>query len=643
MTTSNTYDYLNRLAAISSVSSGSSVVNYQYQYNSANQRTAVTDVDNTYWTYGYDSLGQVTNAVKKWPDNSVVAGQQFGYGFDTIGNRKMTLAGGDQNGANQRLASYTANSLNEYASRTVPGAVDIIGSATNTASVWVDQTLAYRKTNYFWLALPIPNTSGAVYQTVTTLAALPNGWSAEYGTTNIGHVFLPQTPETYGFDLDGNQTSDGRWNYGSDAENRLTNMTSLSGGPAGSLLKLDFTYDYMGRRIQKIVSTNNGSSWVYSYTNKFVYDGWNVVAILDGGNNLLDSFIWGLDLSGSPQGAGGVGGLISMRVYGGASAGTYFYCYDGNGNVTALVNAANGIIAGQYEYGGFGELIRATGPLASVNPFLFSTKYRDSESGFYYYGFRYYNPSNGRWLSRDPAEEEEGGPNLYANCQNDLVDNADWLGLEWLVRREHEARAKARASEATDTIFDLARMIGLDPTQYKKWLQPPDDPISICKTYTIPNEVVVVVGKLGFWPGPRKRLERLGKLTSDILYGKGFMVQYFNREVQTFSADTITGFKGPDLYGYAFFGHGTTAIWPIHDPSLGGDFKIDKDNILTSAEMKNTFQFDYGLGIAYLCSAPFGNWQSIVSPFGHFWGTSGYYQVNGGDVDAVEATLNAVK
>ncbi len=375
MTTSNSYDFLNRLTAISSVSSGSSVVNYLYQYNAANQKTAVTVVDNTYWVYGYDALGQVTNAVKKWPDNSVVAGQQFGYGFDNIGNRRMTLAGGDQNGANQRQASYSANSLNEYASRTVPGAVDIIGSATNTATVWVDQTLAYRKTNYFWRQLPITNTAGPVYQTVTTLAALTNGTNAEFGTTNIGHVFLPQTPETYGFDLDGNQTSDGRWSYAWDAENRLTNMTSLSGSPSGSLLNLAFTYDYIGRRIQKIVSTNNGSGWVYSSTNRFVYDGWNVVAILDGGDNLVYSFVWGLDLSGSPQGAGGVGGLISMRVYSGANAGTYFYCYDGNGNVTALVNAANGSIAEQCEYGAFGELIRATGPLALINPFFFSTKY----------------------------------------------------------------------------------------------------------------------------------------------------------------------------------------------------------------------------------------------------------------------------
>src|SRR5206468_2180104 len=142
-------------------------------------------------------------------------------------------------------------------------------------------------------------------------------------------------------------------------------------------------------------------------------------------------FTWGTDLSGTMQGAGGVGGLVSMTVYLGTNAGTYFYCYDGNGNVAALVNATNGAVAAQYEYGPFGELIRATGPMAKANPFRFSTKYQDDESDFPYYGFRYYNPSSGRWLSRDPLAEK-GGLNLYLFAGNDPLDLVDPLGLaDW--------------------------------------------------------------------------------------------------------------------------------------------------------------------------------------------------------------------
>src|SRR6266540_5585466 len=117
-----------------------------------------------------------------------------------------------------------------------------------------------------------------------------------------------------------------------------------------------------------------------------------------------------------------------MTVHAGTNAGTYFYCSDGNGNVVALVNATNGAVAAQYEYGPFGEILRATGPLASVNPFLFSTKFYDWETGFYYYGYRYYDAATGRWLSKDPIEEL-GGLNLYGFVGNDGVNGLDKFGL----------------------------------------------------------------------------------------------------------------------------------------------------------------------------------------------------------------------
>src|SRR5665213_1080811 len=104
-----------------------------YSYNLANQRTGVTNADGSYWAYQYDSLGQVTNAVRRWSDGTLVAGQQCGYAFDTIGNRIQTLTGGDSSGSNLRSATYAANNLNEYTSRTVPGYVEMQGSANTNA------------------------------------------------------------------------------------------------------------------------------------------------------------------------------------------------------------------------------------------------------------------------------------------------------------------------------------------------------------------------------------------------------------------------------------------------------------------------------------------------------------------------------
>jgi YD repeat-containing protein len=119
MTTGKQYDYLNRLTQISSQpgAAGVSALAFNYGYNAANQRTQDKLADGSYWVYNYDSLGQVISGHKHFFDNTPVPGQQFNYTFDTIGNRTQTMAGGDQNGANQRIAGYTANNLNQLTSR----------------------------------------------------------------------------------------------------------------------------------------------------------------------------------------------------------------------------------------------------------------------------------------------------------------------------------------------------------------------------------------------------------------------------------------------------------------------------------------------------------------------------------------------
>jgi len=93
-------------------------------------------------------------------------------------------------------------------------------------------------------------------------------------------------------------------------------------------------------------------------------------------NGLMCTYVWGLDLSGTMDGAGGVGGLLWMTLHtaSGPAAGTHFAAYDGNGNVVALWAASDGSETARYEYGPFGEPIRVTGPAAALNPFRFSTK-----------------------------------------------------------------------------------------------------------------------------------------------------------------------------------------------------------------------------------------------------------------------------
>ena len=121
--------------------------------------------------------------------------------------------------------------------------------------------------------------------------------------------------------------------------------------------------------------------------------------------------------------AGGVGGLLMASI----SGTNCFIAYDGNGNITALINAADKSLAARYEYSPYGELLRETGLLAHQNPFRFSTKYWDDESGLVYYNFRFYSPALGKWIGRDPTTDQIY-LNLYLFCHNNPINRFDTDG-----------------------------------------------------------------------------------------------------------------------------------------------------------------------------------------------------------------------
>jgi RHS repeat-associated protein len=363
LTAKRTYANLNGLVETVSTSVIAAPMGFRYQHNNANQRSCVTLTDGSYWLFGYDRLGQVSSGKRYWADGGPVAGQQFEYGFDDIGNRASTGTGCGGRGARLRAASCS-------------------GSSSNLT----------------------------------------------------GSVFLPKTPEPFTYDADGNLLSDGRWTYTWDSENRPIRMEALAAVPVSAKRRLDFEYDALGRRIRLDRYTYNGSAYVLQTRTKFVYDGWTVVAEFDSANSCLAGYLWGLDIAGalpdSPGGgAGGVGGLVLIRQ----PSPHHFPMYDGNGNVVGLVDATTGGPSATYEYGPVGEPIRATGAMAKANPFRWSTKPTDNDSDLVYYGYRYYNPSTGRWLSRDPIGEK-GEPNLYGFVNNDPGGKIDPRGQDlWTI------------------------------------------------------------------------------------------------------------------------------------------------------------------------------------------------------------------
>ena len=230
-------------------------------------------------------------------------------------------------------------------------------------------------------------------------------------------------PESFTYDPDGNLTSDGRWTNTWNGENRLVKMETR-GDLASSVpdVTLEFAYDSQGRRFRKSVVSNSVTNVTY-----FVYDGWNLVAELDDDLDPIRTYAWGLDVSGSLQGAGGVGGLLAITDASGTN--TLYPTFEGNGNVMALVDAADGSVGAVYEYGPFGRTLRSTGPAADENPLRFSTKYHAQESELGYYGYRYQDVNGGRWASRDPVGEN-GRINLYHYLYNSSPNLIDPLGLE---------------------------------------------------------------------------------------------------------------------------------------------------------------------------------------------------------------------
>ena len=225
-------------------------------------------------------------------------------------------------------------------------------------------------------------------------------------------------------------------------------------------------------RAMKRVERFDGDEWQTSETHAFTYDGSNIVleriAFADGSTRTVECF-WGNDLSGTEQGAGGVGGLLYVKRNGVI----YVPHANANGNILRYTDTAGNVVAA-YTYDAFGRTISQSGPLADVFRHRFSTKYFDLETGLYYYGYRFYSPELHCWLNRDPLEER-GGVNLYSYVRNNAISLVDPLGL--LIITTHD--------------------VGATPSG--GWQNPCDAGLTIAK-FRFPNPQVILYsdGKQGY-------------------------------------------------------------------------------------------------------------------------------------------------
>jgi len=261
-----------------------------------------------------------------------VQGAQYEYNFDTIGNRTSAKSRTTASPS----ASYTANSLNQYSQRDVLGVVDITGEAATGATVVVrlntnNAVATSRYGEYFWNELAADNSSAIFSTTNLGVTAYMAQGTQSLVRTEKHTAILPKTPEQFAYDLDGNLVSDGLWTNTWNGENRLIAMESGSGVPAAFKKRLEFKYDYQGRRTQKVVSQWNGYTYTPVQTNTFFWDGWLQIAEIarySSGGSTTNFYTWAQDLSGTLQGAGGVGGLVIVSINGT----NCFPAFDGNGN-----------------------------------------------------------------------------------------------------------------------------------------------------------------------------------------------------------------------------------------------------------------------------------------------------------------------
>jgi RHS repeat-associated protein len=399
-----TYDNLGRLLGTGTqYSFMSGTLTNSYGYDAASNRTSLTDSAGAVSSYSYDSLNRLTGLANS---NS----GSFGFAYDALGRRTSLTR---PNGVN---TSYSYDTLSRLLSvlhngGSLPGSA---GYTYDAAGNRLTKTAVQEAT-----PSPVSVTSNYSYDPIYELTqSVVGGTLAEgYSYDPVGNRLTSAGPTsynynssnqltstsvaTYVYDNNGNTTSrrdsTGTTSYTWDFGNLLTSVTLP--GTGGTV---NFKYDPFGRRIEKIAPTTG--------TTIYAYDGDYITEELGAGGNLLAHFTQGAGID-EPLAVTGTGG-------------NYFYHADGLGSITSLTDGS-GQLAASYVYDSFGKLTASTGTV--TNPFQYTAREFDSETGLYYYRARYYDPNIARFLSEDPIGLD-GGINFYGFVKNTPINYTDPSG-----------------------------------------------------------------------------------------------------------------------------------------------------------------------------------------------------------------------
>ncbi|MFZ5596903.1 MAG: RHS repeat-associated core domain-containing protein [Bacillota bacterium] len=252
---------------------------------------------------------------------------------------------------------------------------------------------------------------------------------------------------SYGYDKNGNIISitenGSTTNYQYDELNRLTGITRPDGTKTG------YKYDTRGNRV---ITTGKETGPENFIPGDLTYDPWDRLSTYTTGGNTYSykydpeglrtqktdssgSTRYHCDNNGMVIAESGAAGQITAQIIRGRQALArkvggvyYYYLYNGHGDVVGIVDGGGNIV-NSYFYDEWGNILSKTEQVA--NPIRYAGEYYDDESGLYYLRARYYDPTVGRFISRDSYEGEITNPlslNLYAYVENNPLIYIDPTG-----------------------------------------------------------------------------------------------------------------------------------------------------------------------------------------------------------------------
>ena len=354
-----------------------------YGYNNLGRIKTITPQGGRARTHAYDNLGRLQDIT--------IAGDTYTYGYQGANPLVRSL-----NRPNNSRTTYDHDSLNRLEHVTHFDSADQVLSQFDFQ--YNDQDLIAHET-----VTNAPAVGGLTDKLV----------GHDYNALN--QLIASTSPERlYTYDEDGNLIS-GFTPAGhafTAVYNADERLSSIEYNDGDTVHRYEFVYGFDGflGQMKRFENTTPVEDL------RIVRAGALAVQERDGANAVIREYLWGLNKGG------GIGGLLAM----GQGGRDYAYLFDGKGNVSAVIDSAQAVVA-SYRYDSFGRLMTQTGTLDQ--PFQFSTKRYLADVGLNYYGFRFYSPAMGRWLNRDPLGEL-GGLNLYGFVQNDPVNIFDPYGLE---------------------------------------------------------------------------------------------------------------------------------------------------------------------------------------------------------------------